>query len=413
MLEGILQLFRAERSAAEVLRDLCDILIVAFLVYRALCVLKGTRAMQIGIGFLVFGLLYMMAKYAALDTLLGVLSLLAQSAILILVVVFQNDIRRALIRVGATASLGRGRAARERVVDEVVAAATELARHRMGAILCLERDANVLEFVTSDGIELDSTVTRELLVSLFVPEAVNKTHDGAVLIRDLKIARAGIFFPMPETTRVLDPTLGSRHRAAIGITEETDAVVVVVSEERGTITLCFPNGMVQNIDAASLKQALVGLLGTAATRRLPLVGRLRQAIARRAPAEPEPARGAGESERPAGSDATTPRPRPAPERAAALERTPTPLRLKLPAERAPGGAGGTGRHAAIPAQPMPPEPDKPTPTPGTMRTVSVPMPVAKDLIPPPATTTQRPPSEGSASSEDAPSLRLAPAAEDS
>jgi uncharacterized protein (TIGR00159 family) len=260
VLDGLNHLF-VVRPATEVARDVVDILVIAFLVYRSLLVLKGTRAMQMGLGVVVFGALYIVARYAQLTTVTSLLSWLASSALLILVVVFQNDIRRALIRLGAKAWLSRGRDAQERVLEEVVAAATELARHRMGAIICLERDANVLEFVKSDGVDLNCEVSRELLVSLFIPEAVNKLHDGAVLIRDLRIACAGVFLPMPEATRVADSSLGSRHRAAIGITEETDAVVIVVSEERGTITLCFPNGMVQNVDGASLKQALLGLFG--------------------------------------------------------------------------------------------------------------------------------------------------------
>lgn len=272
MLEGLSHLF-ASRPWLDVVRDLVDILVIAFLVYRALLVLKGTRAMQMGLGIVVFGGLYFAARFAQLTTVTNLLSWLASSAILIIVVVFQNDIRRALIRLGAKAWLSRGRDAQERVIEEVVAAATELARHRMGAILCLERDANVLEFVKSEGVDLDCEVSRELLVSLFVPESVNKLHDGAVLIRDLRIACAGVFLPMPEVTKVADTSLGSRHRAAIGITEETDAVVVVVSEERGTVTLCFPNGMVQNVDGSSLKQALLGLFGRTVQAERPTVDR--------------------------------------------------------------------------------------------------------------------------------------------
>jgi hypothetical protein len=103
-------------------------------------------------------------------------------------------------------------------------------------------------------------VQRELLVALFVPDSLNKLHDGAVVIRNLRIAKGGVFFPMPDT-KVLDKSLGSRHRAALGITEETDAVVVVVSEERGTISFCFNGNIVPNLDGASLKQALLGLFG--------------------------------------------------------------------------------------------------------------------------------------------------------
>ncbi|WP_437966429.1 diadenylate cyclase CdaA [Sorangium sp. So ce260] len=265
MVEGFLRLFSA-RSPTQVIRDLVDVFIVAYVVYRALLVLRGTRAMQMGLGLGIVFLIYLGAKIFGLTTLLNLLSWLLSSIILIVVVVFQNDIRRALIRVGGSNWFTSGREQQSRVIDEVVAAATELARHRMGAIIAFEQDANVLEFVKSDGIHIDSVVTRELLVSLFVPESVNKLHDGAVLIRDLKIARAGVFFPMPET-KILDASLGSRHRAALGITEETDAVVVVVSEERGTISFCFSGNIVSNLDGQSLRHALLGLFGRSSRRR--------------------------------------------------------------------------------------------------------------------------------------------------
>ena len=267
MLEGFLHLFAA-RPWAQVVRDFFDIFIVAYVIYRALIVLRGTRAMQMGIGLGIVFLLYLAAKTFQLTTLNHILSWLLGSIILIIVVVFQNDIRRALIRMGSKAWLAGGREQQSRVIDEVVAAATELARHRMGAIIAFEQDANVLEFCKSDGIAIESVVTRELLVTLFIPESVNKLHDGAVLIRDLKIARAGVFFPMPET-KVLDASLGSRHRAALGITEETDAVVVVVSEERGTISFCFSGNIVSNLDGQSLRHALLGLFGRASRKKQP------------------------------------------------------------------------------------------------------------------------------------------------
>ncbi len=255
-----------ERSFGLILRDLLDIFIVAYVIYRGLLVLRGTRAMQMGLGLGIVFLVYLGAQAAGLATLLSLLSWLLSSIIIVVIVVFQNDIRRALIRMGARAWLGSGREQQSRVIDEVVAAATELARHRMGAIIAFEQDANILEFVKSEGITLDASVTRELLASIFVPESVNKLHDGAVLIRDLKIARAGVFFPMPET-RNIDASLGSRHRAALGITEETDAVVVVVSEERGTISFCFSGNVVSNLDGQALRQALLGLFGRAAKNR--------------------------------------------------------------------------------------------------------------------------------------------------
>lgn len=267
MLDGLRRLI-SWRSPLEILRDAFDVLIVAFVIYRALLVVRGTRAMQMAAGLGIVFLVYMGSKLFGLVTLHNLLSWLLSSVILLVVVIFQNDIRRALIRMGGRAFFSSARERETRVIDEVVAAATELARHRMGAIIAFEQDANILEFTKSEGIVMDAVVTRELLVGLFVPESMNKLHDGAVLIRDLKIARAGVFFPMPDT-KILDHALGSRHRAALGITEETDAVVVVVSEERGTISFCFSGNIVQNLDAESLRTALLGLFGRATRKSKP------------------------------------------------------------------------------------------------------------------------------------------------
>jgi diadenylate cyclase len=260
MLEGLRHIF-APRPLFQIVVDVADLLIVTYVVYRALLVLRGTRAMQMGTGLGVIFLVYVVAKWAGLVTLFNLLSSLLSSVILIVVVVFQNDIRRGLMRVGSRAFFaGMARQQETKVIDEVVAAATELARHRIGALICFEQDANLEEFVVGQGTIVDAQVQRELLVSLFIPESLNKLHDGAVVIRNLRVAKAGVFFPMPDV-KLLDKSLGSRHRAALGITEETDAVVVVVSEERGTISFCFNGNIVPNLDGASLKQALLGLFG--------------------------------------------------------------------------------------------------------------------------------------------------------
>ncbi|MCU0693197.1 MAG: DNA integrity scanning protein DisA nucleotide-binding domain protein, partial [Polyangiaceae bacterium] len=142
----------------------------------------------------------------------------------------------------------------------------ELARHRTGALITFEQDANLDEFVVGQGIPIDAAVTRELLVTMFIPESVNKLHDGAVIIRSLRIAKAGVFFPMPEAKNV-DAGYGSRHRAAIGITEETDAVVVVVSEERGTISFCFNGNIVTDLDGEVLRKTLLRIFGRAQPKK--------------------------------------------------------------------------------------------------------------------------------------------------
>ncbi|HVJ22194.1 MAG TPA: diadenylate cyclase CdaA [Polyangiaceae bacterium] len=256
MFEGVLTYLHT-RSFFQLLRDALDIFIVYYLVYRALLVLRGTRAMQVGVGLGMVFVLYVVAQLLELVTVLSIMGALISSMILIIVVVFQSDIRRGLQRVGSRAWFSSfARAQESKVIDEIVEAATELARHRIGALITFEQDANLDEFVgVHKGHVVDAQVTRELLVSLFVPEGVNKLHDGSVIIRNLRIAKAGVFFPMPEG-RVVDASFGSRHRAALGITEETDAVVVIVSEERGTISFCFNGNIATNLDGPKLRSML-------------------------------------------------------------------------------------------------------------------------------------------------------------
>ncbi len=249
--------FLGSLTVVQCLRDALDIFIVYYIVYRALLVLRGTRAMQVGMGLAMVFVLYIVAQGLKLVTVLNIMGALISSMILIIVVVFQNDIRRGLQRVGSRAWFGGlARSQESKLIDAVVDAATDLARHRIGALITFEQDANLDEFVgVHKGHVLDAQVTRELLVTLFIPEGVNKLHDGSVIIRNYRIAKAGVFFPMPEG-RVMDDSFGSRHRAALGITEETDAVVVIVSEERGTISFCFNGNIASNLDGAKLRTML-------------------------------------------------------------------------------------------------------------------------------------------------------------
>jgi diadenylate cyclase len=267
MLDGIVT-YVNERKLDGLLRDLLDVAIVYYACYRAMLVMRGTRAVQIGVGLTMLLALYAVARLLDLVTVLTLMSALLSSLLLIIVVVFQNDIRRALQRIGSQAIFSRlTRGPETRVIDEVVEAATELARHRIGALITFEQDANLDEFVGAHkGHAIDAAVSRELLVSLFVPEGVNKLHDGAVIIRHLRIAKAGVFFPMPEQ-RIVDASFGSRHRAALGITEETDAVVVIVSEERGTISFCFNGNIASNLDGPKLRTLLEAVFSPKAAQK--------------------------------------------------------------------------------------------------------------------------------------------------
>jgi uncharacterized protein (TIGR00159 family) len=268
MVEAI-RAFFANRPPLHLLRDALDVFIVYYVIYRALLVLRGTRAMQVGAGFAILFVLYLIAQALELVTVLSIMGALISSMILIIVVVFQSDIRRGLQRVGSRAWFSFAKTQESKVIDEVVEAATELARHRIGALITFEQDANLDEFVgVHKGHVIDAQVTSELLVSLFIPEGVNKLHDGSVIIRNFRIAKAGVFFPMPEG-RVMDDSFGSRHRAALGITEETDAVVVIVSEERGTISFCFNGNIATSLDGPKLHAMLEAIFSPKVRKTTP------------------------------------------------------------------------------------------------------------------------------------------------
>lgn len=258
--------FFVGREPERVLVDILDILLVAYVMYHVMLLLRGTRAMQINIGLALVFLVYHFARRTGLITLFTLLDAVLRYAVLIVVVIFQNDIRRALMRVGRQSIFRRASGAREsQAVEEVVKAAQALANKRIGALLVFEREAALDEFI-EHGTRLDAVVTKELLYSIFVPSYENPMHDGAVVIRNGRVWEAGAFLPLTESTKV-DRMLGTRHRAAIGISEETDAVVVVVSEERGTASVCFGGNIVRDLEGNTLRQALVGLFERPKNRR--------------------------------------------------------------------------------------------------------------------------------------------------
>jgi uncharacterized protein (TIGR00159 family) len=236
-----------------------DIIVVAALLYRVLLLLRGTRALQMGVGLGLVFLVYEASRSLGLLTLYSILDGLLTSVVLIIVVIFQADIRRALMRFGGRTWWVPGSSAKATTaIEEVIKAATMLAQKRIGGLMVFERDAMLDEFIQR-GTQLDAVASKELLYGLFIPSFENPLHDGAVVIRDGRVWQAGAFLPL-TTNPDIDRTLGSRHRAALGISEETDAVVLVVSEERGAISLVFNGNMVRDVDATSLRDALPGLL---------------------------------------------------------------------------------------------------------------------------------------------------------
>jgi uncharacterized protein (TIGR00159 family) len=245
------------REPLLVLLDAGDIALVAFLLYRVLILVKGTRAMQMGIGLALVFVVYVAARRFGLITVWTILDAVLTYLVLIIVVIFQSDIRRALMRVGRRPLLKASTVRDTHIFEEVIKASTALAQKRVGALIVFERDAALDEFI-EPGPELDAAVTKELLFSIFIPSFENPMHDGAVIIREGRVWQAGAFLPLASSPK-LDRALGTRHRAAIGISEETDAVVVVVSEERGQISLCVDGNIIRDLDASSMREALLGL----------------------------------------------------------------------------------------------------------------------------------------------------------
>jgi uncharacterized protein (TIGR00159 family) len=235
-----------------------DILVVYYVVYRALLLVKGTRAAQMLTGLVLVAGGFFAAKFLELTTLSWLLDNLLNYAIIFLIVIFQHDIRRGLMRVGSNL-FSSGRQYEETFVfEEVIQAAEQLARSRLGALVVFERDAELEDFFRGTGELIDARVSKEVLVALFLPSPENTVHDGAVVIKNLRLHRAGCVLPLSANPK-LDKSLGTRHRAAIGITEETDAVVVVVSEERGTVSLCFGGNIARDLEPPMLRKALLGL----------------------------------------------------------------------------------------------------------------------------------------------------------
>lgn len=244
-------------TTREVLVTSADILIVYYVIYRVLKLIRGTRAAQMLVGMSLLAAFFYAAKRIELTTVSWLFENLINYFIILLIVVFQHDIQRGLMQVGQ--NLFRRRQYEESyVIEEVVQAADELARHRIGGLFVIERDAELADHLGEAGIGLDARVTKELLVTLFIPDADNHMHDGAVIIKNLRVQQAGALLPLSANAR-LDKQLGTRHRAGIGITEETDAVAVVVSEERGQISLCFNGNIARDLAPPELRKALLGL----------------------------------------------------------------------------------------------------------------------------------------------------------
>ncbi|MDR2745769.1 MAG: diadenylate cyclase CdaA [Desulfovibrio sp.] len=231
-------------------RDLLDIAFVSVLLYQLIQLLRGTRALAVLTGLGLLTVLYYMSRYLGLNTLFWLLQHIFSSLFIVIVILFQSDIRQALGEIGARRIFRRNRL-QQGGIEEVVMACQEMARLRIGALIVIERGMRLGDMVAREGVRVDALLSRRLLMNIFHPGA--PLHDGAVIISAGRIMAAACILPLAMAG---GQSFGTRHRAAMGITSESDAVAVVVSEERGEISLALRGGLTLVPDAARLRQVL-------------------------------------------------------------------------------------------------------------------------------------------------------------
>lgn len=237
-------------------RDLIDVLVVTLGIYWLLLLIRGTRAVQVLVGLMVLAAASAASNVFQFATLGLILENFAGSAVIIIVILFQHDIRRALARVGRGFFPSVSAQEASQMLEEIVRAVQKLAQRRVGALIVLERETHLDDQIEAGNL-LDAEVSKELLTSIFLTQS--PLHDGAVVIQQGRLAHAGCILPL-TLREDLPEGVGTRHRAAVGITEETDAVVIVVSEETGGLSLVMRGEMVQNIDPPILRVVLRDIL---------------------------------------------------------------------------------------------------------------------------------------------------------
>jgi len=234
-------------------QDVVDILLVTVILYRVLLIIKGTKAAQMLIGLGVLLSAFVLSKYLGLYTIDWIIQSLWAQIVLAIIILFQPEIRKTLAQMGEARFLPSFTTAEElRSLEEIIKASVALSNRKIGALIVIEKDTNLKDFIEM-GTQLDAKVSRELLLSIFHP--TSPIHDGAVIIRGNRVVAAGCFLPLTLSAEI-SKSLGTRHRAGIGLTEETDAVVIIVSEETGSINTAMGGDLTKNVDTASLRNFL-------------------------------------------------------------------------------------------------------------------------------------------------------------
>ena len=235
-------------------RPCLEISLMSVCFYFLFQFLRGTRALQVLKGAIVLVFLFFVAQQLHLDTIHWLLARIFGFSIVAVLIIFQPEFRRALAQLGRR-PLFSGHTAHEVMIDTVVSACTELAKNKIGALIAMERETGLKNYIET-GIRMDATASAELLRTIFMPNT--PLHDGGVIVEHNQIAAAACLFPLSQKTN-LSIDLGTRHRAALGLSEDTDAVVLVVSEETGIISMASDGKLTRDLDEDSMKKTLAGL----------------------------------------------------------------------------------------------------------------------------------------------------------
>jgi uncharacterized protein (TIGR00159 family) len=248
-------------------QDVVDIAIVSVLIYWIIILIKGTRAVQMIFGLALIIVAFIVSRKGDLLTLHWILNTFLGSILVFIIVIFQHDIRRALTTFGKNPFFtGTGTVDESHFFEELTTATASLASNKIGALIVLERETGLREYIEG-GIDLDAVVSKELIGSVF--QTHSPLHDGAMIIRNGKIAAAGCLLPISMDSQV-SSDMGTRHRAAIGLTKETDAAVIVISEETGTISFVLEGKITRNLDTAALRRILLRLFEAKGPRKFHL-----------------------------------------------------------------------------------------------------------------------------------------------
>ena len=239
-----------------------EIIILWYVIYMIFLFVKGTRAWQLLKGLIVIGAIFFVTQQLGLDAINWVLTRLVPISIISLVIIFQPELRRGLAQLG---QFGIHQASIE-LIEEVAGASANLSRRKIGALIVIEREVGLKSYVES-GTPVDAKVTNYLLTSIFMPQS--PLHDGAVIVEQGRLAAAGCVLPLPAEERMIPKSLGMRHRAAVGISEETDAVCIVVSEETGAISVAHGGKLTHGLDEETLIRTLKNLFYSLKKKRAP------------------------------------------------------------------------------------------------------------------------------------------------